>query len=74
MVAKVKIDESTGADLEQLIEEHWRIVEANRKARPRFAEEFDEMIQRMFDPEVLIGSRDWERWFEESEHDHVNGR
>jgi hypothetical protein len=74
MVAKIKTNESTSADLEHLIEEHWKIVDANRKAHPRFAEEFDELILSMFDPEVLIGSRDWESGFEEIEDDQVNGR
>jgi hypothetical protein len=74
MVVKIKTHESTDADLERLIEEHWKIVEANRNAHPRFAEEFDELIQSMFDPEVLLGSRIWERWFEESEDDQLNGR
>jgi hypothetical protein len=74
MVAKIKTYESTNADLERLIQEHWQIVEANRKAHPRFAEEFDELILSMFDPEVLIGSRDWESGFEEAEDDQVNGR
>jgi len=74
MVVKIKTDESTNVDLERLIQEHWQIVEANRKAHPRFEEEFDELILSMFDPEVLIGSREWERGFEEVEDDHVNGR
>jgi len=74
MVAKIRTNESTDADLERLIQEHRQVVQANRTAHPRFAEEFDELILSIFDPDVLIGPRDWERGFEEPEDDQPDGR